>query len=77
MIDALYRDLPLVTVGASADEAEHDWVRIFSSLGVLPHAIQIGTAVRLLAWGGMIATLAWFCWRYRQQSNIESSKGRR
>jgi hypothetical protein len=68
MIDALRRELPLVTVGAAADEAEHDWVRIFSSLGLLPHAIQIGNAVRLLAWCGMLATVAWFCWRYYQQS---------
>jgi hypothetical protein len=64
MIDALQRDLPLVTVGAAPEEAQHDWVRIFSSLGVLPHAIQIGNTVRLLAWCGMIMTMAWFCWRY-------------
>ena len=63
MIDALRLQLPLVTVGASADEAEHDWVRIFSDLGVLPHAIQIGSTVRLLAWCGLLATVAWFCWR--------------
>jgi hypothetical protein len=70
MIDALHLDLPLVTVGASSEEAQHDWVRIFGSLGVLPRAIQIGDAVRLLAWCGMILTIAWFCWRYsRQNSN--------
>jgi hypothetical protein len=68
MIDALRLELPLVTVGASADEAQHDWVRIFSDLGVLPHAIQIGTAVRLLAWCGLLASVAWFCWRYRNQT---------
>lgn len=70
MIDALRRELPLVTVGAPADEAEHDWVHIFGNLGVLPHAIQIGTAVRVIAWLGFIATLAWFSWRYRQQQEI-------
>src|ERR1700731_2785864 len=31
MADALRLELPLVTVGGG--EAEHDWVRIFSSLG--------------------------------------------
>jgi len=67
MIDALHLDLPLVTVGAAAEEAQHDWVRIFGSLGVLPRAIQIGTTVRLLAWCGMILTIAWFCWRYYHQ----------
>jgi hypothetical protein len=68
MIDALRRELPLVTVGAPADEAEHDWVHIFGDLGVLPHAIQIGTATRLIAWAGFLATLAWFSWRYFHQS---------
>jgi len=67
MIDALRRELPLVTVGAPSDEAEHDWVHIFSDLGVLRHAIQIGTATRAIAWLGLLATLAWFCWRYRKQ----------
>ncbi|HEY6347981.1 MAG TPA: hypothetical protein VI636_01100 [Candidatus Angelobacter sp.] len=69
MIDALHRELPLVTVGAPADEAEHDWVHIFSDLGVLPHAIQIGTATRIIAWLGFVATLAWFAWRYMKQTN--------
>lgn len=67
MIDALRRELPLVTVGAPSDEAEHDWVHIFGNMGVLPHAIQIGTVVRLIAWLGFIATLAWFSWRCWQQ----------
>ena len=72
MIDALRRELPLVTVGAPADEAEHDWVHIFSNLGVLPHAIQIGTVVRVIAWVGFIATLAWFSWRYYSQQQSEN-----
>jgi hypothetical protein len=67
MADALRQELPLVTVGAIADEAQHDWVRIFSSLGLLPHAIQIGNFTRLLAWAGMVATLAWFAWRNNRQ----------
>jgi hypothetical protein len=66
MADALRQELPLVTVGAAADEAQHDWVRIFSSLGLLPHAIQIGNLTRLVAWAGMVGTLAWFAWRQRQ-----------
>jgi hypothetical protein len=67
MIDALRRELPLVTVGAPADEAQHDWVRIFSRLGVLPHAIQIGNGVRMVAWFGFVASLVWFSVRYYQQ----------
>lgn len=70
MIDALKRELPLVTVGAPADEAQHDWVRIFSDLGVLPHALQIGDFVRVLAWCGLLGSTAWFYWRYRKQSQI-------
>lgn len=72
MADALRLELPLVTVGAIADESQHDWVRIFSSLGVLPHAIQIGNFTRLLAWAGMIATLAWFAWRQYHQARSEA-----
>ncbi|MGC2697022.1 MAG: hypothetical protein WA738_14655 [Candidatus Angelobacter sp.] len=70
MADALRLELPLVTVGAVADEAQHDWVRIFSSLGVLPHAIQIGNFTRLLAWAGMVGTVVWFAWRrYHQRED--------
>jgi hypothetical protein len=68
MIDALKRELQLVTVGGSGDEVEHDWVHIFSDLGVLPHAIQIGNVVRGLAWCGLLGCMAWFCWRYRKQN---------
>jgi len=67
MSDALRRELPLVTVRAPADEGEHDWVHIFSNLGVLPHAIQIGTATRVIAWLGLLGTMAWFSWRYYRQ----------
>lgn len=63
MADALRLELPLVTVGAIADESQHDWVRIFSSLGLLPHAIQIGNFTRLVAWAGMIGSVAWLAWR--------------
>ncbi len=77
MIDALRRELPLVTVGAPADEAEHDWVHIFGDLGVLRHATQIGTVTRWIAWAGFLTTLAWFCWRYyrQEQGEIEKSVG--
>jgi len=73
MIDALRRELTLVTVGAPADEAEHDWVHIFSNFGVLPHAIQIGTATRVIAWLGFLGTLAWFGWRYYNQNQQDAA----
>jgi hypothetical protein len=72
MADALRQELPLVTVGAIADEAQHDWVRIFSSLGLLPHAIQIGNFTRVLAWAGMVGTLAWFAWRQSRQETASA-----
>jgi len=74
MADALRLELPLVTVGAIADESQHDWVRIFSSLGLLPHAIQIGNFTRLVAWAGMIGTVVWFAWRSSRQSEAQFAK---
>lgn len=68
MSDAIARALPLVTVGAVADESDHDWYNIFTQLGILPHAVQIGSITRILAWCGMIATVVWFAWLYREQS---------
>lgn len=74
MADALRQELPLVTVGAPADEAQHDWVRIFSSLGLLPHAIQIGSFTRLIAWSGMVGAVAWFAWQqFHQHKNSEEN----
>lgn len=67
MSDAIARALPLVTVGAVADESDHDWYNIFTRLGILPHAVQIGSATRFAAWCGMLATVGWFVWRYRVQ----------
>jgi hypothetical protein len=68
MSDAIARALPLVTVGAVADESDHDWYNIFSRLGILPHAVQIGSVTRFVAWCGMLATVAWFVWQYRTQT---------
>jgi hypothetical protein len=67
MSDAISRALPLVTVGAIADESDHDWYKIFTQLGILPHAVQIGSATRFIAWCGLLGTVIWFCSRYRQQ----------
>src|SRR5947209_7368230 len=73
MIDALRLELPLVTVGGAADESQHDWVNIFTRLGVLPHAIQIGNTVRLIAWLGMLGAVAWFAWTYSRQSKADAA----
>ena len=72
MSDAIARALPLVTVGAVADDSDHDWYNIFSQLGILPHAVQIGSFTRFVAWCGMIGTLIWFASRYRQQNREQA-----
>jgi hypothetical protein len=58
MADARAQVLPLVTTG-DPDFVEHDFFRIFSSLGVLDHDTQIAAAVRVLGWCGMLACVAW------------------
>jgi hypothetical protein len=74
MGDALRRQLPLVTVGAPGDEAEHDWVHIFNDLGVLRHAIQIGNVTRVIAWVGLLGTIGWFCWCYYNQARENAGR---
>jgi len=71
MADARAQQLPLVTVGDS-DYVEHDWFHIFSSLGLLQHDTQIAAFVRLLGWVGMLATIAWLAWRWKQSCVSET-----
>jgi len=58
MADARAQVLPLVTTG-DPDFVEHDFFKIFSSLGVLGHDTQIAAVVRVLGWCGMIACVGW------------------
>jgi hypothetical protein len=62
MADARAQELPLITVG-NPEFVEHDWLTMFSSLGVLEHDIQIASAVRIAGWIGMISVTAWLAWR--------------
>jgi hypothetical protein len=59
MADARAPVLPLVTTG-DPDFVEHDWFRIFSSLGGLNYDTTIAAVVRLLGWLGMIGIIVWF-----------------
>jgi hypothetical protein len=59
MADARAQVLPLVTTG-DPEFAEHDFYRIFTSLGVLDYDTKIAAVVRLLGWCGMIAVVTWF-----------------
>ena len=71
MADARSQSLEYVTVG-DPELAEHDWTWMFSRLGLLEHDVQIGTAVRVLGWIGMLAVvgwLIWHAWRWRPPSS--------
>jgi hypothetical protein len=59
MADARAQVLPLVTTG-DPEFAEHDFFRIFTSLGVLDYDTKIAAVVRLLGWCGMIGIVIWF-----------------
>lgn len=71
MADARDQALPLVTTG-DPDFVEHDWYKIFSSLGVLNHDTQIAMVVRILGWSGMIACVVWLAMRARQASQFQA-----
>jgi hypothetical protein len=62
MADARAMALPLVTTGDS-DYVEHDWNKIFSSLGVLQYDTTIAAVVRFLGWCGMIGVVVWLAWQ--------------
>lgn len=62
MADARAQELQLVTVG-DPENAIHDWFYLFSKLGLLQHDTQIGAAVRVLGWLGMMGVPLWFLWR--------------
>jgi hypothetical protein len=69
MADARAQVLPLVTTG-NPEFAEHDFFRIFMSLGVLDYDTKIAAVVRLLGWCGMIAVVIWFA---RQKTDGKGS----
>jgi hypothetical protein len=64
MADARDQALPLVTTG-DPDFVEHDFFRIFSSLGVLNYDTKIGATVRFLGFCGMIGVTLWLALRLR------------
>jgi hypothetical protein len=64
MADARDQALPLVTTG-DPEFAEHDFFKIFSSLGVLQYDTKIASVVRTLGWLGMFACVIWLALRLR------------
>src|SRR5579863_8313149 len=72
MADARAQVLPLVTTG-DPEFAEHDFYRIFTSLGVLDYDTRIAAMVRVLGWCGMIAVLVWFALRSKSGEEAETA----
>lgn len=64
MADARDQALPLVTTG-DPDFVEHDFFKIFSSLGVLNYDTKIALVVRVLGWCGMIGVTVWLAMRLK------------
>ncbi|HWP85491.1 MAG TPA: hypothetical protein VNN17_09900 [Terriglobia bacterium] len=67
MADARAQELPLVTVG-DPDQGGHDWFLIFARWGLLHYDRSIAAAVKALGWLGMLATMGWLTYRYRQSA---------
>lgn len=81
MADARALELPLVTTG-DPEFVEHDWFKIFSSMGVLNYDTKIAAIVRLLGWLGMIGIVVWFALRWNDKSspahaNVHADEGNR
>jgi len=56
---ATSRTMDILLVGGD----EHDWEVLFTHWNILVHDQQIGQAMNLLAWLGMLSTVAWFAHR--------------
>jgi hypothetical protein len=76
MADARAQVLPLVTTG-DPEFAEHDFFRIFSSLGVLNYDTKIAAVVRLLGWCGMIVVTVWFARQPACEMQLHADEGNR
>ena len=72
MADAREQNLPLVTTGP-ADYVEHDWNHILTHLNLLEYDLTFASWLRAAAYIGILATISWLLWRWRQQ-RVESSR---
>ena len=67
MADARTASLPLVGSGDS------DWTVLFTQWNLMLHDTQIANATRTLGWLGMLASIAWFAYRFCRNPSEESS----
>jgi len=74
MADSRSQSLTYVTVG-DPDQAEHDFYYLFSHAGVLKHDAQIGAAVKVLGWIGMLALVGWLVWRAWPKRSVVQPEG--
>jgi hypothetical protein len=61
MADSRLMDLSYVTAG-DPDFAEHDWLTMFTQIGVLEYDTKIAGIVRVLGWLGMMGVVVWLGW---------------
>ena len=66
MFDALHPQLMLLS-GSTGEEGGHDWIYLFSSMGLLPKAQIIGAVTHKLGALVTVLALAWGAWLLRRQ----------
>jgi hypothetical protein len=66
MYDALHPQLMLLS-GSTGEEGGHDWIYLFSSVGLLQKAQVIGSVTHKLGALVTLLALAWGTWLLRQQ----------
>jgi hypothetical protein len=66
MFDALHPQLMLLS-GSTGEEGGHDWIYLFSSLGLLPKSQLIGGLTHKLGALVVLLALGWGAWLLRRQ----------
>lgn len=66
MYDALQPQLMLLS-GATGEAGGHDWIHLFSSLGLRPRAQAIGTLTHRLGAAVVLLSLGWAAWVLKLQ----------
>jgi len=74
MYDAFDPQLMLLS-GATGEAGGHDWIHLFASLGVLPHAQSIGTSTHRLGAMVLLLALAWGAWLLKVQRSRVAGEG--